>query len=758
MTEGEKGASAKRLNKTTAMKGAFGRVFLLTFFDVLQKIADGDEGFREEDDIWNYHMHGLGREQEILPSQMVNFAKSLNKNMILTAQSVGVKNHFQGQHVFTNTVHENPGNHRNQASLQTHLTSITEGLKNVFNLPHDPDDPLSQTRTTRLFVDVGTNIYPGSDRDYVVPYAQESEGWVQGVLGVNHTTDESEETISGRGTFNNEAMDEIVNFSEDRNEGELNLQAILEDYDPNKVSSYPMMACHKTVSNEATGRIVVVLSRDTAGKLSKILNPRMGKCVSGCQLYCPYTKQFLRGDVRASQRLFNRFPTYMMDLLSGNEALSEDTEDVRKKCASVLAQVEDTLHYLLEQCKDHTRSHVRFEAYFDLTASRKPEWPNVNLLSSLRLVSHLSLQRYLKEICGRTMRPLRKFVQMEKERASGVQTNITAIPPAARTRLFQCAETALMICNPSNYTPKVFESITSELNGVLEVPVTRRSELADDVKDWTGLFYGIEPLLLKFRTSPTPATPHASSSQATSPLARIIASRLNGQVVLPLDFVNSVAKTKQTLLRYQDIARRGPQALDDGWVEEEPSESFGFFDDIDYGYLRNNLTEDQRRALAVDLCRIVISLYEKEWHFYLFAKKKRRANAPNINWPSHANKIEDFPSTYEGIRDFQILEPRSRHIQVPRADRHITTEGKQARKQGLEVATPMSLFPHWKSTRESATSLSRFPQMLRHVCSVAHVQINTGKRDKLVALSLFEVDMGKCDKLVAVSTNAATCL
>lgn len=82
LTEGEKGANVQQKNWKTAMKGVLGNLFLESYFEVIEKIAEEAKGFTSEYAIWDYHYHGIGCHTEILPSAMVNFAKSLNNNMI----------------------------------------------------------------------------------------------------------------------------------------------------------------------------------------------------------------------------------------------------------------------------------------------------------------------------------------------------------------------------------------------------------------------------------------------------------------------------------------------------------------------------------------------------------------------------------------------------------------------------------------------------------------------------------------------------
>jgi hypothetical protein len=140
-----------------------------------------------------------------------------------------------------------------------------------------------------------------------------------------------------------------------------------------------------------------------------------------------------------------------MDLLSSSEAMGDSLSSIWKQASSVLQTIEDRLYYLNEQLKNHSSSHVRFEAYFDITKSRNIKWPDVDNLSPLRIVKHRHIKEYIIDLCAKNMAPLQKFMSMELERKDNDRTNLASITPAGRTRLFQCAETVVLICNTSVY-------------------------------------------------------------------------------------------------------------------------------------------------------------------------------------------------------------------------------------------------------------------------------------------------------------------
>lgn len=667
LTEGELGSTSKRKNRKTSLKGIYGCLFLELFFEVIESIATDCPGFTVNDGIWDHHFHGMGRDKEILPSSMVQFAKDLNNNMIVTAQSVGLKNHFQGQHVFQARIgHWND----NYQTAQNHLSLLAASLKTVFNLPENVNESISPNLRTRFFADFATNIFPQNDSYYLVPYEPELEPWFECVLSKTHSTERGETNVTTPPSeFTQEEIDAILDSFEDSIEDEEDMINILREYEPNPSRSYAMVASRGRLSNIASGKIVLVISRLQSGKLGQIRNPRSGMCISGAQGYSPWTRQFFRSDVRDANSLLNSFPTYILDLLSGSaEAMGEDATTVSKRCMGILEMIEDSLYHALEQTHSHGQSHVRFECYFDLTKNRKPEWPNADFLMPLRTLRHSHLKKYLKELSGRSLPPLRMFLQTEMERTANAPTNLAAIPAPAKTRIFQCAETAIMLCNVPRYKPVTMKDVTAN-DGVLEVPEAGRVDLSNEVKSWTGLGYGIDPKLLPFRNTSYPETAHMSSRQITSPLSRILAARLSNQVVIPLSFIDSWAQVKRCFLEYE------ARANGHDFADDEPLPDFALLADIQFDVIRTSLSDEDRSNLMRDLSHILINLYEREWHYYLFTAKKRKATAREIYWPRTTNRLEDLPTTVQGVHAFHALEPRAVHIDVPRSNRPITTEG-----------------------------------------------------------------------------------
>ena len=677
-TDGEKGAKSKRLNRNTSTRGFKGSTFLQVFFKALKNIADECEGFTADSPIWDHHYHGLGRNKEIVPLQFIQFAKKLNDNFVITAQSVGIKNVFQGRFPF-NIIR----NHStNQQKIQEHLDSCCSMLSKIFQLDADKEFNISENGKTRMFCDFGTNIFAGSG-NYAVVADGAIDPWIQNVLNSASSVQTSTLQEQERTELTEEDLSEMVEMSGDVDEDEhppsedegavgmeeADMQTILQFYNPNKSTKYNMLGTKNQVSNATTGKIVLFLEREEqSGKLGKISNPREDRDVTGCQLYSPFTKHFFKEDVRADQKLLNRFPTYIMDLLSSSEGVGDSLSSIRNQAASALRTMEDKLHYLLEQLKNHRSSHVRFEAYFDLTKSRNIKWPDVDNLSPLRIVKHRYINEYIRDLCAKNMAPLRKFIAMELERKENDRTNLASITPAARTRLFQCAETMVLICNASSYHPMFFKNANTTHDAVYETPVNLRVVLPGDVQNWTELKYGINPEYFLFRSTQIPTDPSTVGQRTTSPLSRVIASRLQGKIVVPLSYVDSLAQIRRTMLKYQRIADGTP-------VPTNEDSMLPFFADVDYSGIAIGLSDDQRKAFLIDLSRILIRLYETEWHYYLFTPKKRRSNTSPIVWPQSDNQISNVPKTAEKVRQYMLKQPLCVHIKSPKTNKPINTEG-----------------------------------------------------------------------------------
>jgi hypothetical protein len=96
------------------------------------------------------------------------------------------------------------------------------------------------------------------------------------------------------------------------------------------------------------------------------------------------------------------------------------------------------------------------------------------------------------------------------------------------------------------------------------------------------------------------------------------------------------------MLKYQQIADGTP-------VPTNEDSMVPFFADIDYLGIAIGLSDDQRKACLIDLSRILIRLYETEWHYYLFTPKKRCSNTSPIVWPQSDNQILNVPKTAKKV-------------------------------------------------------------------------------------------------------------
>jgi hypothetical protein len=143
---------------------------------------------------------------------------------------------------------------------------------------------------------------------------------------------------------------------------------------------------------------------------------------------------------------------------------------------------------------------------------------------------------------------------------------------------------------------------------------------------------------------------------------------LEGKIVVPLSYVDSLAQIWQTMLKYQWIADGTP-------VPTNEDSMLPFFADVDYSGIAIGLSDDQRKAFLIDLSRILIRLYETEWHYYLFTPKKRCSNTSPIVWPQSDNQISNVPKTAEKVRQYMLHQPLCVHIKSLKTNKPINTEG-----------------------------------------------------------------------------------
>jgi hypothetical protein len=178
---------------------------------------------------------------------------------------------------------------------------------------------------------------------------------------------------------------------------------------------------------------------------------------------------------------------------------------------------------------------------------------------------------------------------------------MSLIPAAAKMCLFACAESSIMMICPSRYTPQVFDqSLQAAVNlqevggrsAVLEIPLAQRVDLSPQVKCWTGLQYGIDPKLLKYLSTLIPSSPSSQPGVNASQLSRIIASQIKKDVVLPLSFVDCVARTKRILLNLQLMAAAPNLTIVEAGADA-PDESVPFFEEVNYSQLCHELCEEK---------------------------------------------------------------------------------------------------------------------------------------------------------------------
>jgi hypothetical protein len=100
-----------------------------------------------------------------------------------------------------------------------------------------------------------------------------------------------------------------------------------------------------------------------------------------------------------------------------------------------------------------------------------------------------------------------------------------------------------------------------------------------------------------------------------------------------------------------------------------------FFEEVNYAQLRQELEEEKRKELYSDMAKLLIGLYNEEYHYYYMKDKKIRANDAITSYPRVKKTIQDMPCTMEQLVLFKQAEQSADgvisadHIRLPcRAD------------------------------------------------------------------------------------------
>jgi hypothetical protein len=125
---------------------------------------------------------------------------------------------------------------------------------------------------------------------------------------------------------------------------------------------------------------------------------------------------------------------------------------------------------------------------------------------------------------------------------------------------------------------------------------------------------------------------------------------------------------RRTMLHAQRLAENAR-------IPENNNAEIPFFGDVNYASLSTGLSDEQRQVFLRDVSRILIRLYETEWHYYLFVPKKRRADAQPITWPQ-AREPHRIPKTKERHQALRQREPNVTHLPPPSSTVTINTESK----------------------------------------------------------------------------------
>jgi hypothetical protein len=705
--EGDNGIS--RISRLTSLRSDRGNLFIQAFFGALDCICENIVGYGLDDNIWGFDMHGFHKHASFCPYELAKFARHLRANYALTAQAVGVKHIYNGDYTiyhvweYTSSV---------QKEIQTFMTELLESLKNVFNL-----DEANDMKSTLFFVDFGFNLTHRLSKMALMINKAKGKEVLLSVLGESYTetpvaaveSDDDEEDDYETETpaaavesdddeeddeeddyetetpvaavesddddeddeeddyetenapavnFTTEDFDAMLNELHEDNEEEANLNQIMCDSCEDKMLTVDMCGIRNLLGNSTTGKIPIFFKK--IGTVTRISNPRKKKLITGGQIYMPFTKNFLRHDVRKWKARVNRFPTLVLELLSDSLLGVGDVKRTREEFNSTLNHLKDTMNYYISQLASKHIIHARYEFYFDVGNHLTDlEWPCTDLFPAVAVVAKAEFKQSVVTAIGKIYPSLSKLASNELGGDPERRLNYCSIPGEALTNYVLKAELAVIFTNPSLYTSRMCKHYG--LPGrFYELPHRNRLELQQSVKTKTGLEYGCSTMLLPIKTAVVPKRPSDAIRTTTLPLSRLIASRFKRSVFIPLEYIEHTLMLKHLCLKFsvsledrdsnQDEDRDSNQDGDDSDDITESS-NFGLFDTCDYVKL-HNLLPPKRAEFLKFVSHVLISLYRREWRYHLLVKKKRRANQIQITWPMLKSGLEDLPKCYNDICEF----------------------------------------------------------------------------------------------------------
>jgi len=374
--------------------------------------------------------------------------------------------------------------------------------------------------------------------------------------------------------------------------------------------------------------------------------------------------------------MFNKLPLVVMNILSEPYFRMQDIDESVDLLKAIVRQMEDTFSFYISQLETYPQLSFRFEGYFDLKANiGAVQWPADDPISAFRAVETVQVLEYILNRVANILPPLQKLVDNESGLESGQRADYSKLSAWTKTAIVAKAEAAVLMTNPSNFTPRVLTRCKNESNNlnVMEVPVEQRSIITAQQREWSACSYGANPALMRMAASSTPITSHSSQRAASQPMSRVLASMIAKDVFLPTQYIEHFSKVRAVFNKYSNL--QSDEDSDDG-VNDEDS-GLTFFVDLDTDkFHSDDFTQDKANDMFVELAKVLISIYEKEWHYHLMVPKPRRSTQTHLHWPETRKSITNMPTTTAKILVWLVDNPQCTHINPPGTAPQITTESK----------------------------------------------------------------------------------
>lgn len=689
VADGHKDKKAKVVNHKTTIRGGMGCNFLRAFFEVLAKISTERDGYTLDDNIWGRDFSGIPHTAYFSPRELKECAVSLFNNHVVVFQAPGIKDCYQLDMVSITRPKDNDTDpHLNYMQDMKKAVGYVGDLVNITNV--------QSSQHTVCFVDIGVNYSHREEDSTLIVDMEEGRVLLESMLSEDRPSrlpspvvEDGEELGNHTGMFSPEDESRILDIESEHDEqaevAELDILEILQDSDEASGLRTYVMYGTKDCGNVTSGKVVVALQR-TGEVLGHAYNPRKKKVLAGAQLYQRATRDYVMKTVRDWVSDFNKLPLAVMNILSDPEYRVENLDDSRLVLDKVILYLTDTFHYFLTQLNQSDKLNFRFEGYFDLKVnSTGPYWPIKDPAGVFKVASHTDFRQYIVNRIGNIMPPLTMLSEAEREgQERGTQNDYSRLTAETRTTLVAMAESAVLMTNPSNFKARVLtrcmkKTCLLDLK-VCEVPTDLRTTISTDQRAWSKARYGTDPKMLCMNAAGVPKTAHASNATNSHPLSRMLSSLLAKEVVLPTQYVQHFCKVRHVFHRAVSPSDISPDSSDEDQSDQEEDQGenevlpyFAEFDTDDFH--ADGFTSEYVQSLLTDLAKVLISMYEKEWHYHLMVEKKRQRDQVPIIWPRERNTIGYLPTNTNQIITWRHANPDSNHVCPPDSGTVIRSEG-----------------------------------------------------------------------------------